>query len=492
MKAEAAINGKTNTRRTVLDEIEFGSDEFLERELERDVKAVVPDGVHKRAVYADIIALALPTFVELTLASLAGMVDMMMVGNIGPEAISAVSIATQPKFILNTAFMAMCTGTTALVARCRGAGEQDRANHFLRQSLLITFVLSMVSMVIGLVFTRPLILLMGKADEAVVQGGCDYLRWQLYTIVPMSLTFTVTSALRGVGKNRVSMVYNVISNVVNVIMNYLLIEGHCGFPRLEVIGASIATSAGQMVAFVIALCIILNPKQYLHVKIGDSFKPDFSSIKEISKIGLPAMFEQVMMRIGMIIYTRQVVSLGTIPYATHNVCMNINSMSFMTGNAFANAATALMGQSLGRRRPDMGVVYVKFTKLCGFVIAIILCLCFVFFGGTIVSWYNESPEIIQTGAVIMYFIAFMQPFQNAQFITAGALRGAGDTKSIAKIIMLTTVIIRAGMAILFIRWLKLGLYGAWGSLVFDQLLRTLLITLRYRSGKWKHIRVKIK
>jgi len=194
-----------NTRRTVLDNLDWGTDEFVEEYTEKKAKAVLPDGVHKKSIYADIITLAWPTFIELTLASLANMVDMMMVGKISPEAISSVSIGMQPKFILSTIFMAMCTGTTALVARCRGANEPEQANHFLRQSLLLTFVLSAISTLIGVLIPRQLVLLMGKAEEVVIQGGVDYLKWQLYGLIPMALTFTITSALRGVGKNKVSI-----------------------------------------------------------------------------------------------------------------------------------------------------------------------------------------------------------------------------------------------------------------------------------------------
>ena len=111
-------------------------------------------------------------------------------------------------------------------------------------------------------------------------------------------------------------------------------------------------------------------------------------------------------------------------------------------------------------------------------------LIFIFFGGDIVALYNSDTTIIETGAHIMLFIAFMQPFQTSQFIIAGGLRGAGDTKATAMITSVTVLILRPVLAIILIR-MGFGLYGAWMAFASDQLVRSLLVLLRYNNGKWK-------
>jgi len=211
----------------------------------------------------------------------------------------------------------------------------------------------------------------------------------------------------------------------------------------------------------------------------------------VAKIGIPAMVENVIMRVAIIIYTRTVTSLGETAYATHNVCMNIQALSFMTGQAFATSATSLMGQSLGRRRPDMGEIYAKYTRRMGLVVSLLLALVFFFFGAPIIRLYTDSAAVVETGKYILMFVAFMQPFQSSQFIIAGGLRGAGDTRSIAIIVTLTTLGVRTGFAVLAVNVFQWGLYGAWAALVADQLLRSLLVLMRFNSGKWKTIKVKI-
>ena len=122
-------------------------------------------------------------------------------------------------------------------------------------------------------------------------------------------------------------------------------------------------------------------------------------------------------------------------------------------------------------------------------VSILLMAIFFLFGGQIVALYNNEPDIVQTGAKILMFVALIQPFQSSQFILAGALRGAGDTRATAVIIAVTTLLVRPGLAILLINQFDLGLYGAWIALAADQLLRSLLVWIRFVSGKWKSLRI---
>lgn len=454
------------------------------------VSKVLPKGITSKMLYTDVIRIAWPSFIELTLTQLTSMVDLMMVGRLGPWAITAVGLTVQPKFLLMTMFVAMNVGATALVARYRGAGKPEKANDILRQGLLLTFVLSLVASILGYIYSEPLIRFMGASDLETLQGGTIYLQIQMIGFVFMALTTTITATLRGVGHTRIAMIYNLVSNVVNVILNYVLINGYFGFPRLELAGASLATIIGQGVGFVLALLTVLKGKHYLKLKLRDGFRPQINHLRNIFAIGIPAMIEQVVMRMGMIVYAKTVASLGTIVYATHQIGMNIQALSFMSGQAFAVAATSLVGQSLGRKRSDMAESYSNHTRRVGMITSFVLAGIFFFFGPQIVAFYTDDPQIIAQGARILKLVAFIQPFQSSQFILAGALRGAGDTRATAVISFMTVFLVRPSLAMLLIHTLGWGLDGAWIALVADQLLRSLLVLIRYNSGKWKKTEVK--
>ena len=169
--------------------------------------------------------------------------------------------------------------------------------------------------------------------------------------------------------------------------------------------------------------------------------------------------------------------------------MNIQALTFMNGQAFGVSATSLVGQCLGKRRPDMAEQYSRRTRQVGMMVSLLLATCFLLFSRQIVSLYNDDPEIIQLGGTILMFLAFIQPFQASQFILAGVLRGAGDTQAIAVITFLTVLLVRPGLALLMVYGFHWGLPGAWVALAADQLLRSLLVWLRYNAGKWKTIKV---
>ena len=479
---------------TTLDRLPYG-DEVPSGDLK--VTKILPEGVKARELYKDIIRIAWPSFIELLLTQLASMVDLMMVGSmggkahpeIGTQALAAVGLTTQPKFLLMAAFIAMNTGITALVARNKGTNDSKQANLVVRQGLLFTFCITVILSALGAIFARPMVIFMGSTEEIVTKWATQYLQIQMIGFLSFALTSTITASLRAVGDSKTCMVYNLIANVVNVIFNWLLIYGNLGFPELGVAGASLATVLGQVVAFIIALVVLLRGNSFLKLECKLGFKPDKTVLGNMVNIGFPAMVEQLLMRAGMIIFAKTVATLGTTAYATHQVCMNIQALSFMTGQAFAVSATTLMGQSLGKRRTDMAQAYCSRTRTVGFGFSILLALIFIFFGSEIVGLYNSDSEIIQIGGQIMLFVAFLQPFQSSQFIIAGGLRGAGDTKATAIFTFITVLLVRPIAAIALVA-AGFGLYGAWAAMALDQIIRSALVLGRYNSGKWKTIKLK--
>ena len=422
---------KVKKIQTTLDALPFGElpdHPLTGLELRR---MTLPKGVTHGMLFGDILRIAWPSFLELLLTQLTSMADQMMVGNlpgkVGVQALSAVGITILPKFLMMTMISALNVGSTAVAARFRGMGDRDRVNEVLRQALVLNLLLSVLFMGVGLVLAPTLMRMMGGAglsDEAF-GFAVTYFRIQMYGFVPLCMTFTVTALLRGIGDTKNPFYYNTLANVVNVIFNYLLIFGRFGFPRLEVAGASLATVIGQTAAFLVAMRLILDRKRYLHLDNGTRFRFDPVIVKNIVRIGVPSMIEQLIMRLGLIIYNRTVTDLGDVAYATHQICSNIQTMSFMVGQAFANAATTLVGQSLGRRRYDAAMQYARHTEAVGVIVSLFLGFGLIFFGRTVVSLYNRTPEIVSLGGRLLIMAGVIQPLQALQFILSGALRGRG-------------------------------------------------------------------
>lgn len=486
IKVEIAKREKVRKVTTTLDSLPFLSDEEIDRKLSSR-SFQLPDGVSTRMIIRDIFVIAWPAMIELALLTLASMVDLMMVGNLGPWAITAVGLASQPRMIIISVLQSINVGSTAYIARARGAGKRELANLYLQQAVVFNVALSIVISVLGVVFSEDLIRIMGAQDQQTLKAGTDYLRVQYAGMLIYGITMTISASLRGVGNTKTTMVYNIIANLVNIAANYLLIEGHLGCPRLEVYGASLATLIGQAVAAVMAVIVILGKRNYLYLEFKRGFKVRFDMIRDILVIGIPAMIEQLCIRLSAMMMNRWIAELGTLEYAAHQICFNVQSMSMPIGMGFSHSATTLMGQSIGKRRPEMARAYARWCGMLAFSLSIIIALVFYFFGGAISQWYTDDSTVLQRCEELFTVIAVIQLFLTLQFTIAGALRGAGDTKAVTILTFSTCIILRLTLVYIAINVLNLGVVGAWWGMFGDQLMRALLIWIRYRRGKWEKV-----
>jgi putative MATE family efflux protein len=481
---------------TTVDRLPYGSLQAPEA-TGRVHKAPLPEGVRRRDLMRDIALIAWPNFMEILLTQLTSMVDQMMVGRLpgqeGIMALASVGLAAQPKLLLMTAIMAMNVGTTAMVARSRGQQNRVRSNQTFRQSLLLNIAIGVVLMIVGLLGSRWLIGVVGgrKMAEQTFLDGVTYLNIQLYGWIPLCIGITVTSALRGIGDTKTPLIYNTIANVVNVFLNYVMIYGNFGCPALGVRGAAWATIIGQTVAALIACGVILGKRHYLYVSFQEKFQYDAAMMKNVITIGFPAMMEQLIIRIGVIVFVSVVAGLGDTLFAAHQILMSIQILTFMIGQAFGNSTTALIGQSLGKCRFDIAQYYITEARYLGWAVALVLAACVITFNRQIIGLYNTNPDVIAAGAPILILLAFTQPFQEDQYVLAGGLRGSGDTRFPAIVVFVTTMVVRAGLSLLFVNVFHWGLWGAWIAIATDQLMRTGLMLVRYLSGKWKAISRKL-
>jgi putative MATE family efflux protein len=444
--------------------------------------------IDRSTIRKNIISLAWPSVTELILVTLCEMIDMMMVGKLGPYAITAVGLTSQPKFVMLSVFLALNVGVTALVARLKGENNVKEANAVVRQALVLSLLFAILVSILGVIFSKNMIVLMGGEPDTI-QPGTDYFRILMGGFIFTAISLCISAALRGAGNTRAAMRFNITANVINVVFNYLLIYGKFGFPALGVSGAAIATIIGWSAASIMALITIIRGDNYIFISLKDNYKPNLKIIKRIVRIGLPAAGEQFALRAGLLLYVRTVSSLGTVVYATHQISINILGLSFMNGQAFGIAATSLIGQSLGQKRPDLAKTYAIETRRLGSLVSTLIATCFFFFGEQLVSLYTSNAEIIKSGGVVLKIVALLQPFQSSFLILSGALRGAGDTRWPAISTFIGVLIIRPILSFICVLIFHWGLIGAWVALVSDQLLRFVLVYFRFLSGKWTTIKV---
>lgn len=432
--------------------------------------------------------LALPALAEMTLMTLVSMVDMIQVGRLGPWAITSVGLSNQPMFIAMSVFMSLNVGATAVVARSIGAKKTEDAYAAARQALVMATILGAILAGLGMVFAPSLLRMMGAEDD-VMGPGTTYLRIVAAGLVFQGAAVSLTASLRGAGDTKTPMSVNMIANLVNVVGNFVLINGYLGFPRLEVAGAAYATTFSRLVALVLIFRKVFGHKGAIKMSLHDSFKPDPEVLKRIFRVGIPAAMEQLVMRSGMMTFARIVASLGTVTYAAHQVALNIEGLSFTPPMSFQTASTTLCGQSLGAKSPEGAIRAARECQKMALIGASLAGLV-LFFGGRYIAWaYTDDPVVITLSANVLKMIAFVQPFLATNFVLAGALRGAGDTRWTMYITMAGVWGVRVLTAYILVMRMGLGLYGAWIAMGLDMIARAILVELRFRAGHWTKLRV---
>lgn len=449
----------------------------------------------KRA-YHDVIAVAAPSVAEMVLMSLIGSVDTMMVGTLGHEAIAAVGLCGQPRMLLLSIFFALNVGVTAIVARRKGEGRQADANRTLRNAVMLVLGLSVLIMIPAFLFSRPLLEFAGAQSDTIDMAR-SYFDILVYFLPINALTMCICAAQRGVGNTRITMYVNTASNLVNVLFNYLLIGGNLGFPRMEVAGAALATGIGFVVGFIMCLITIVNGRRhagFLHLSRHDNWKPDVETISGIVKVGGNAVLEQVALRIGFFAYAKIVAGLGTMVFAAHQIGAQFLNISFSFGDGIGVAGTALVGQMLGQKRPDKAVIYGKVSQRMALVVALSIAAIVVVFRYPLVELFTQDPQVILLSGQVMLMVALFQPFQTSSVVISGCLRGAGDTKYVAYVMMLCVAVIRPILSLLAVYIIQNHLHmpewallGCWAASIVDMTVRLTAVYKRFNSGKWHNI-----
>lgn len=434
--------------------------------------------------------MSVPAIIESFFVAFAGLVDSYMVSSLGADAVAAVGLTTQPKFMGLSVFIAINVSLSALIARRYGQNERKNANAILLTALSLIVALAAVLSVLLTVFAPQIMSLCGSTPETH-DGAVAYYRIIMGCMIFNCIQMGINSAQRGAGNVRITMITNITSNTLNIIFNYLLINGHFGFPALGIRGAALATVLGTVVACIMSIISIMKPDFFVSVPyiIKEKIRPSLTALKNIVKVGYSVFFEQLLMRIGFMLTAIMAAKQGMASMAAHQVGMNIMGLSFSFGDGLQAAAVALIGRSLGEKKPDKAREFGSACQMIGGIISVSLAVIYLFGAKLLMGMFFEETEIVAIGVGIMRVIIFVVLFQIRQVVYMGCLRGAGDTFYTAVASTISVTIIRTGVSYLFGYTLGLGIIGIWFGVLGDQLSRYIFAAIRFKQGKWTEIKI---
>ncbi|RLF78305.1 MATE family efflux transporter [Palaeococcus sp. (in: euryarchaeotes)] len=444
-------------------------------------------------------ALAWPAILANISSTLVNLVDMIMVGQLGSLAIASVGLGGQFSWFMMPVMFAVSTGTLALVARFVGAKDFEMAERVLEQGIYLAFLTSIPVLFLGLVWGDDALRIMG-ASQDVINLGYSYIRI-FFLFYPINfMGFAAYSALRGAGDTKTPMMLGILTNATNVILNYLLIFGKFGFPRMEVRGAALASGISITIAFMVGLVLFLRGHLVLKLKLNLLFDVDI--IKRILKIGIPATIERALFSFYNFIYISIVTRFGTIALAAHQVGLRVESMAYMPAFGFNVATSALVGQSLGAKKPEEAekVVY-ESLKMVSLFMGIMAVVLIAFPKYLVMPFITRSDpnyaEVLHLAAIYLLIVGISEVPLGWIFVLGGALRGAGDTKSpmyvtaVSKLLfrILPAYIFGFGISLWIIHIKGMGVIAAWLAMSLETFTSAAMFWWLFKRGKWKSIKV---
>lgn len=436
----------------------------------------------------NIARLAIPAAMENMLHMMVFVVDIIMVGRLGTEAIASVGMAGALNFVLTIVFSSISVGTVSLVARHTGAKERPASERVAAQSLLLATVLGICISPL-LFFSAVNILYLMSAEPEVVALGALYFKIVICFLPCRLVMLAGHAAFRGAGDTRTPMLITLIMNCINVLFNWLLIFGIWVFPRMEVAGAAWGTAISYVTGVILVVVILFRGRGLIRVRFGDMCLPDFFIIRRVLRVSMPAALDAFLTQVGYLVFLKIVTMLGTSSLAAHQIAIRIEAFSFMPGYALAVSTATLVGQSLGAKKEDLARLSMRRTCIYALILMCTFGMLFLLIPTQLTSLFAPEDDVMQLAVVCVMIAAIEQPALAIYMVYAGGLRGAGDTLSPMIITIVGTLFFHVPVAYLFGIVFGWGLPGVWFGAALDWIGRSIAVYIMFRRGRWRRIKV---
>ena len=415
-----------------------------------------------------IAAIGIPAVIESIISVIIGSIDTKMISGLGKGAVSAVSFTSQPKLIILSIFFAMGTAVSVFVAQALGRKDREEANAYFQTILRITVILSLVLGILCGLLAVPIMSVCNRQPDTVGMS-ISFFRIIMFFLVFNTVSIVLNAALRGIGKTRLTLISSVSMGVVDMFVNYLLIEGHWGFPKLGVVGDALGTVCGMATACVISILLISRRSEFLSLKGIFTRKNDSEIMKNVHvKVG-NTVIENLFTRIGFLLSSIIISSLSSDVTAVYSVTMILHNYSFSFGDGLQAAVVTLTGQSMGAKQYREIKDYVRLSRILGVVVSVVLSAVYIIFARRFFSQFFQDEEAIAQGISYTYVAAGLTLLQIIRIINVAAMRGMGEVKAPRIMATVCVLVISPAVAFTMTSVLHYGVWGIWAASVTSQI-----------------------
>lgn len=430
-----------------------------------------------------ILNISIPAIGEMVLYMIVGVVDTAVVGRLGAVSLAAVGLAAEIFFAVVLLMVAASIGVSVLTAQAWGAQNKEYATQVAGKAVTLGLLLGLITAWFGLLYAEELLLLF-PIEKIVYIKALAYLKVAFWFSPLAVIYYMVNSVFRGVGRTDLPMKIAIITNIINCIGDYLLVYGVLGFPELGVAGAAWATSIAHAIGFIISIYILFSGHCGLRVHIKHVFTGSFVILKDILKLGTPGFIEDTIRRSADIISIFFITYLGTLAYASHEVALIVESVSFMPGIGIGIAASVMVGQAIGAGDRKAVLEASRGCLELGILAMGFIGILFAAFPYFIISLFTSDPAIISTAGLLIRLAALEQVTIAAATVLQGVIKGSGDTRTPMLVAAFFTWVFRLPALYLITHVFLLPIAYIWGLYVIDWGLRALVFALLYKKRGW--------
>ncbi len=428
--------------------------------------------------------LSLPIMLQNLLTSSLSLVDTFMISKVSEPALAAVGLANQLFFLVMLFYFGVSSGAGIFIAQYWGAKQTEK----FRMAMGIALNVSLVGAVVaaGISFFFPATVMRVFSDDPlVITQGAYYLKIVSFSYITQAVVMIYSTALRSAGDSKTPMYTSVISLTLNVILNYGLILGHFGLPRLEVKGAAIATLIARSLEIILLLIIVYRRKDTVSAPIGSLFSFTWKDVKDYFKTCLPVILNEMFWSLGMTFYKIAFAKLGTQVIASVNVTQAIEHLYFVILIGISHSAAVMIGNKIGENQIALSQKYSMTLLKVAFVTGVAMGAILFFTSPLVAHLFNLSDYVYDISVLSLRILSFYTPAKAlSMMIVIGILRSGGDT-SFSMVVEISGVwLIGVPLAFLGALVFDLPIYAIYALVSIEEIYKSSISFIRIRGGKW--------
>lgn len=420
-------------------------------------------------------------------------IDASMVGRLGADESASIGLVASSTWLFGCVCTSFTVGFAVMAAQNIGAGNEKNARMILKHGLLFISILSVAVAAIGVCINGSLPVWLGS-EEKLWKDASGYFLVYVCSIPAVGLNTFAGSMLQCSGNMKVPAILNVMMCVLDVCFNAIFI-----FPEitidflginiclpglsLGVIGAALGTAVSAIITAIFMLYFLCIKSRELHLHgRNERFKLDTNCLKKSIKISVPVAIEHIVVCGAMVVTMKIVAPLGTVALAANSFAVTAESLCYMPGYGIADAATTLVGQSIGAGRRNLVRHFARMTVVVGIIVMTITGVIMYLEAPLMMSLLTTDTAVQELGVKMLRIEAFAEPMYAATIVATGALRGAGDTLVPSILNLVSLWLVRLPLAV----WLAggLGLSGVWIAMCIELVFRGILFLIRLLREKW--------